>query len=130
MTACAIFLSGVLVVAMLWVVLGMTLYAIAGEPGLDAVSDTVLLSVLGCLLLLLPVFVGAWRLSRTVDTQAHRHCLVFGFVALALIGLPALMSGRLSISWQATPYYVAIVPTALLGGLIGRRTRRPEATPP
>ena len=124
MIAGVIFLVGSALVAVLWGVLGMILYSVAGERGLNAVSETAFGYALGSALLLIPVFAGAAKLSHIVARKPHRHCLVFGFVALGLITLPALMSGQWSVTWQTTPYYVAIVPTALLGGFVGTRFGR------
>jgi hypothetical protein len=129
MIAGLVFLIGTFIVAIVWLVLGLTLFAIAGTRGLDAVSETPFGYVLGTVLLLVPVLVGGLKVSQIIAQEtdsakdSYRHCLVFGLLALTLIGLPALMSGLDSFNWQTTPFYVAIIPTALLGGWLGTRRR-------
>ncbi len=123
-SACLVFLIGCGVVVVVWGLLGLTLFAIAGERGLNWLGDTPLGYALGDLLLLLPVLAGAWKLSRAGVEKAMKHCFVFGCVALVLIGLQGVVSGALCLDWHTTPYYLAVVPTALLGGVLGRRSQQ------
>ncbi len=115
------------VVILAWLALGILLFAVAGDRGLDAVSRSQTGQIAAHVLLLLPILAGAWRLSREVEYQLARHCLVFGVVAAGLIVLPAILSGGINGSWWTLLYYAAIIPTALAGGAIGAATRARRA---
>jgi hypothetical protein len=119
--ACLVSLVGLVVIGFVWGIIGFALYATAGEEGIDTISQGIFGNVIGIFLSLIPIVIGAVYLTRCVSDEIGKHCLVFGVVSLALTVALALAYEDFGFAWNDIVYYLAIVPTALLGQFIGER---------
>lgn len=108
------FVAGI-VIGGAWGILAFLVASLSSEVVVGVLSSP-LGYILGFVVSLIPVVVGAVYLVRSVDHAESKHCIVFGGVSLALLFAMGLIVGELTFAWHDILYYVAVIPTALIAG--------------
>ncbi len=70
---------------------------------------------------LLPEVIGGIYLGRVVRRGVFKHCFILGIISLSLSFVMSLALGDVTVESRDLAYFLAIVPAAVLGGVMGDR---------
>jgi len=116
------FISGLLI-GIGWGLFGVFLVATGGPYRLEAAVDALDEGayIIPFCLGLLPELFGGIYLGRVVRYGVFRHCVMLGVISLGIDFAFSMAHGDLAFGSPEIDHLLAVIPAALLGGIIGDR---------